>query len=414
MYLHALAYALVLARALARIEILLRILWERFGKETGIGSGAGRARVQGRGGQRQGRRLSLLVKFSAKPIGIYFFSLPLSDILGHKIDFFFKKRKIDVYKLYLIMGKQNLNKFKILMEVIVNMVNVLRKLSFGCMLSALCVSLQATAFYGDDCCPTNPCCRPACCDGPLAANAFGIAVKGGVTPSWFTDRGHIFFINPLMTPIVTRGPREPDFDKLFDLPWQVGAELQWNACCNVQFFAEYVFLNAKGKKHHFHSDLFPSLRIHNRNRDFETNAVYLGARYYFGNLWCSECGTSSIAPFVGFKGGVVWHEKTRFRSRFLCNNDLIDIDCGNHDLFRNQTLISAGAQIGVDWSINCNWGVILTVEVVGTQALRNNRNIIIPPVIESEGLPLLPTNLSRGETGHILSVPVTLGFRYTF
>lgn len=286
------------------------------------------------------------------------------------------------------------------MEVIVN---ILKKLSFGCVLSALCFSLQATAYYGDDCCNTNACCNTACCeDGPLACNSFGIAVKGGVTPCWFTDRGHILLTNPLVFPYVFEGPKEPDFNKIFDLPWQVGAELQWNASSHVQFFAEYVFLNTKGKKHRFLFD--ENFFFRNHNRDFETNGVYLGARYYFGNVWCSECGTSSIAPFVGFKGGVVWHEKTKCRSHLVFDN--LDCDLLSHDQFRQQTLISAGVQVGLDWSINCNWGVVFTVEAVGTQGLRNNRNVLT-------SLPFL-SNLSRGETGHILSVPVTLGVRYTF
>jgi hypothetical protein len=211
-------------------------------------------------------------------------------------------------------------------------------------------------------------------------------------------------------PFIIQGPKEPDFNKIFDTPWQAGAELQWNASTHVQFFVEYVFESAKGKKHRFlFDDVFS---FHNKNRDFETNAVYLGARYYFGNVWCSECGTSSIAPFVGFKGGVKWHEKTRSRSSMLFAD--LDFDIGNHDNFRQQTLISAGVQIGLDWSINCNWGVVLTVEAVGTQGLRNNRNIVLPNLNTPGLATVFPTNLNRGETGHIVSVPVTLGVRYTF
>lgn len=286
-----------------------------------------------------------------------------------------------------------------------NIRNVLKKLSFGCGLATLCCTLQASAFCADNCCPTT-CCE----DGPLTCNAFGVQIKGGVTPTWFSDRGHVIITNPSVSPAVFEGGRGPDFDKIFDLPWQVGAELQWNASTHVQFFAEYVFENAKGKKRRFFvdNDLFD---IRHNYRDFETNAVYLGARYFFGNIWCSECGTSSIAPFVGFKAGAVWHEKTRYHTRFLFQDE--DLDLGHNDFFRQQTLISAGAQIGLDWSINCNWGVVLTVEAVGTQGLRNNRNVpfVLPPDITVPGA---PTNFNFAETGHLVSVPVTLGVRYTF
>jgi hypothetical protein len=297
------------------------------------------------------------------------------------------------------------------LEVIVKVSNILKKLAFGGMLAALCASFPAAAYYGDDCCcQTNPCCTP-CCNGPLKDGAFGILVKGGVTPTWFTDRGNILVTNPSIFPFVFQIEKEPNFDKLFDTPWQVGAELQWNACCNVQFFLEYAFTRAEGKKHHFFfNDIFT---FRHRNRNYETSSVYLGARYFFNNIWCSECGTSSVAPFVGFKGGVAWNTNTRTRCH--CSTVFGDFDFGDHDLFKNQALISAGAQIGIDWSINCNWGAMLTVEVVGTQALRNNRHLPLLSTISGAVLPPgSPTHISRGETGHLLSVPVTLGVRYTF
>lgn len=290
------------------------------------------------------------------------------------------------------------------MEVIVNIRNFLKKISFGCGLASLCCTLQASAFCGDNCCPTT-CCE----DGPLKCNAFGVQVKGGVTPTWFSDRGRLIVTNPAVFPSVFALGRSPEFDKLFDLPWQVGAELQWNASTHVQFFAEYVFENAKGKRHRFGLDNTGTTFLNNHFRDFETNGVYVGARYYFGNLWCSECGTSSIAPFIGFKGGVVWNEKTRFRGRL--SSELVDIEesLGNQRGFRNRALLSAGAQFGVDWSFSCNWGAVLTVEIVGTQGPRNNRNIPIASALEGS-----PTNISLGDNGHLISVPVTLGVRYTF
>lgn len=338
--------------------------------------------------------------------------------IGVDLCFFMIKGKINIYKYTTIMGKHCINTLKFLMEVIVN---ILKKLSFGCVLSALCLSVQATAYNGDDCCYANACCN-TCCDGPLRANSFGVAIKGGITPTWFADRGHILFVNPAVSPFVFEGPQEPEFDKLFDLPWQVGAELQWNACCNVQFFLEYAHYNASGKKHRFDLDDHRKGKSHNendngltflrnRNKDFSFNGFYLGARYYFGNVWCSECGTSSLAPFVGFKGGAVWHDKTRCRTHMHQHGR--DCDCHNHDSFKQQTLISAGVQFGLDWSFNCNWGVVLTVEAVGIQGLRNNRDIRVPQ-FGSATSPNAITNLNRGETGHLVLVPVTLGVRYSF
>lgn len=293
-----------------------------------------------------------------------------------------------------------------------NISKFLNKLSLGCGLAALCISTQATAaYYGDNCCAPAPSCCPApCCeDGPLSCGSFGALLKGGVTPSWFTDRGDIYVTNPSLENPVYNAGKAPQFDKIFDLPWQIGAELQWNASTHVQFFGEYVYENAKGKGHRFFNDAGLVNQLNLRNGEFQTSAVYLGARYYFGNIWCSDCGTSSIAPFVGFKAGAKWHQNTRSHNEFIIGDTVYDL--GSDHFFRDQTLISAGAQFGLDYSFNCNWGVVFMVEVVGTQSLRNNRNVNLLPIV---GGPGAPTAISLGETGHILSVPITLGVRYTF
>lgn len=279
-------------------------------------------------------------------------------------------------------------------------------------LASLCFTMQASAaYYGDNCCAPVQCCETQCCeDGPLRCNAFGAQLKGGVTPSYFTDRGNVWIYNPSLSDPLYEGNKGPEFDKLFELPWQIGAELAWNASTHVQFFGEYVYESAKGKKRNFlvNNDQYD---IRQNHGEFKTNAFYIGARYFFGNLWCSECGTSSVAPFVGFKAGAKWHERSKFHQHVFISD--IDYDLGSHDFFKEQTLMSAGVQIGLDYSINCNFGVVFTVEAVGTQGLRNNRNVPLAfPIIP--GRAGTPTNISLGETGHIVSVPITLGVRYTF
>jgi len=286
-----------------------------------------------------------------------------------------------------------------MMEVVVKISNILNKLTFGCGLATLCFTLQASAYYGDDCCPTT-CCQTTCCeDGPLSCNAFGIQIKGGVIPSCFVDQERTTFTNPHIVPSVYSHGKTPQFDKLYETPWQVGAELQWNASTHVQFFAEYAYFQAEGKKRHF---LVGDWEFHEKRRKLETNAFYLGARYFFGNIWCSEC-SGSVAPFVGFKGGLVWRN---------VNNKFNDLECVTSwvDGKRNDRgVLSAGAQIGLDWSINCNWGVVFTVEAVGTESFGGGRHVEFNPCL-TKGI----TNGNFGGHGRLFSVPVTIGVRYTF
>ena len=293
------------------------------------------------------------------------------------------------------------------MEVVVNITNILRKLTLGCGFASLCVSAQASANWGDNCCQPV-CCPPTiCCEnGPLSCGAFGVQVKGGVTPSFFSDKGHNTVTNPLLIPPVFTLGRTANFDKFFDTPWQVGAELQWNASTNVQFFAEYVYENAKGRRHTFDVG---TLAIAHRYKDLQSNSFYLGARYYFSSIWNSDCGTMSLAPFVGFKGGLVWYHNNNHFNDSLTDLLPVGVIAVSNSKKNNRVAMSAGAQIGADLSINQNWGVVLTVEVVGTEDFGGIKYVTFNPAVTG-GI----TNGTFGDHGKIISVPVTLGVRYTF
>lgn len=259
------------------------------------------------------------------------------------------------------------------------------------LMSLSTVELPAFFDFGDVCCE----------DGPLNCGAFGVQVKGGVTPAHFTHKGRFLIINPSVLPAVSFGDQRASFDKVFDTPWQVGAELEWNASTHVQFFAEYAYTQASGKSKDF---LISGLPLTVSHRDFETNAFYMGARYFFSSIWSDQCGGNNICPFFGFKGGWVWNAKDR--SHFTING----VDIGSFDHFKDQGAVSAGLQIGLDWAINCNFGVVFTAEAVATQGLRGNRIFDLPDT----GIIGGPTNIGTPETGKLISYPVTLGVRYTF
>lgn len=261
---------------------------------------------------------------------------------------------------------------------------------------ALFAASSLSAFFGNNgCCPVDPCCD----NGPLRCNAFSVQVKGGVAPSHYTSRGRVWLTNPSADPAVFSNNKIPSFNKQFQTPWQVGAEIAWNASTHVQFFGEYAFQRASGKVHNFTSGVNELSQDHS---DYETNAFYLGARYYFNNVFCSDCW-GTVAPFGGFKGGFVWQKGVSY------DIAVNDVDRDTFTYYKRQAAVSAGAQIGLDWSINCAWGILFTAEAVVTQGLKNSRNNVLDPAV-SGGL----TNVNLGETGRIVSFPLTLGVRYTF
>lgn len=283
--------------------------------------------------------------------------------------------------------------------LLVNLHSLLKKITFGWGLATLCFSFHALA-------------QTSCCDeGPLFCNAKSVQVKGGVTPSWFSSRERTLVSMPTEFPYVFTGPKGPQFDKIFNTPWTVGVELNWNASTNVQFFAEYAYVNASSKKHRFSFDEGDT--FHLKHGSFQTKGFYLGTRYFFGNLWFDQCCCmGSISPFIGLKGGLVWNAKIRGRSHVeLDRGDVLDLD--SHELFSNNALMSAGLQMGLDWAINCYWGIVFTVEVVGVQSLRPNRNFSVAEstIVTTD---CIPSNIHFGGASTIIEVPVTIGIRYTF
>lgn len=281
-----------------------------------------------------------------------------------------------------------------------DVVKSIKSLILGCGLGLLLISTPASAFFGGG----SDCCDVPCCDGPFSENSFGVLIKGGWTPTHFTHRGRVWLTNPDLDPPVFAGSSRARFNNLFRTPWQIGAEIQWNPCCNVQFFGEYVYKQFDAKKRRFDNEV---LFFRTKHDDIATNAFYLGARYYFTNLFGGDCcGSSlfsSLSPFVGFKGGFVWQNGSKYRLH------INDVELGKYHYYKKQHAVSAGLQLGVDYAVTCNLGVVFTAEAVATQGFRPRRNNTLNPLFTG-GV----SNIGIGETGQLVSFPLTLGVRYTF
>lgn len=265
-----------------------------------------------------------------------------------------------------------------------------------------CFAVPTKAFSWDwcdnnyDCCYDS--CNTDCCCGPLNESRFGVTVKGGVDPIHWSHRPRIWVTNPsLLVPVFSVG-RAPKFDDIFDLPWTVGGELNYNLSCNSQLFIEFNYIQASGKRHSF--PYFNDLSASARHRDYEAWNGYLGARYYFSRSWLCD----RVAPFVGFKAGFVNHREVK---RTLTVEDVV-VDSGT--FHHGRAGVSAGLQVGFDVRVwDCVFAV-LNFEFVASEPHRANNAIAIDSPVLAGGI----TNVSVGPLGTEISFPITLGLRYEF
>lgn len=259
---------------------------------------------------------------------------------------------------------------------------------------ALSSNLTAYGSWDDECCGCDP--------TPYDAGKFSASIQGGVTPHWFQRRGrnfHFDHVGPLFldTPWSHRSSK---FNSLFDLPWNVGVELGYMVCCRVEFFADFDYTYAQGKRHHFRrSTVFHREKFrHYRAFDF-----YLGSRYYLPTMFCS------FTPFIGGKVGLVCRDRIRTRThRFFDSSEVAIVD-GNFTRYKSDTTISGGLHLGVNWDFSACASITLKAEAIWTGDWRPTR---VNELLEDSFLPA--PIVFRGHTGPIFSVPVTLGLRYAF
>lgn len=246
---------------------------------------------------------------------------------------------------------------------------------------------------------SGDCCWDLCKGGPLCCGKLTVLARGGVTPTGFTHQGRVWVTAPTNSPVVFSPISTPSFGRLFSVPWNVGAEVAWNASCRIQYFLEYAYTRGDGSHRVFRTTVGDSapivVSIAGGFSAYSVNAGYLGSRYFFEGC-CLPC-IGKIAPYVGFKAGFAVQKSV------IYSVDGLPVSV---TFFKHQTSPSAGLQLGLEWWFYQCWSLVLQGEVIGTCGLRPNRNI--------ETGTALVTNVNVGETGWILSWPVTLGVRFAF
>jgi hypothetical protein len=239
-----------------------------------------------------------------------------------------------------------------------------------------------------------------CSAAPLCCGKLSVMVKGGVTPTSYSDRQPFFNNYPDPGPGIIESALATRFSNQFSVPWNIGAEVAWNAGCRIQYFVEYSYTQASGKT--FFSDR-SGVPITQRFIDeYRTHAGYLGSRYYFSreSLFCF----GQIAPYVGLKVGLAAQERVRFEQviRGIAQG-------AAQPYFLSQKAVSGGVQVGLEWWACRCLSVVLQGEFVGTCGFKPNRNVVVNPSL-SGGI----ANMNVGSTGWVLNWPITLGLRYSF
>lgn len=235
--------------------------------------------------------------------------------------------------------------------------------------------------------------------GPLRCGDGSVMVKGGGSPTLFTREGTILLIDPTTTPSIFVDSKLPSFNRHFNVPWTIGAELAFNLSSRVQLFFEYACFHADGKKFHHRFDGFV---VDELFFAYQSSNGYLGLRYYF-DCWCLPCAGSPIAPFIGFKTGIA------VQSHINHTLFLDEVFLATNNYFRAQVGVSGALLAGVEWWFAGRLSFLFQVECLLTQGLRSNKKGIYTPA-----LPGGVVNESVGTTGMLLSFPFTLGLRYTF
>lgn len=274
---------------------------------------------------------------------------------------------------------------------------------FRIALAALALALPVLPLAAN----CGDCCWDPCKGGPLCCGKLSVMVKGGVTPSSYTHRGRTWVTsNNTALPAAVFSPLVVGkFSQQFNVPWNVGAEVAWNASCRIQFFLEYAHTQAKGKSRGITVPVgTASLDLTTVFCDYDVNAGYLGARYFFEGC-CFPC-LGKIAPYVGFKTGFAVQQGVK--DRLFDATGAID---QSFTYWLGKTHVSGGLQIGLEWWF-CNClSLVLQGEFVATCGPTPNQNVVVDPAIAT--LTSI-TNINIGGTDWLIAWPVTLGLRFTF
>ncbi|CDR32877.1 hypothetical protein [Criblamydia sequanensis] len=253
-----------------------------------------------------------------------------------------------------------------------------------------------------------------CYEGPLTPCSFGVGIRGGVAPTWFTDRGDNLIIGPVAPIGVLDEFSVVKFNDAFDTPWTISAELGYAFSDHVELFFEGAYTHASGKTHEVDFDFVPGFPL-TASFGFDNYsdwALYAGARYHFTG--CDLCGCR-VWPFLGAKLGAKFYDKVKYDVDFTFTSIVPPLVIEFEDSFtvyKRQTVPSIGAQLGFEAKFSNCFSFVFMVEALWSGCFKPNESILIPSPVTTPDI--LAEVLSPGHTGPLFQLPITVGFNWFF
>ncbi len=278
-------------------------------------------------------------------------------------------------------------------------------LSILLLATAVVGTAQATREYADD----GGCCESSCYEcgcNPLYCGAWDLQVQGGVNPILWRNRDQILGVDcslaPAASPVAVIYDNVPKFRKLFRIPWIVGGQVGYAFSDNTRVYLEFNYSQAKGKDSvliptDFNSVVTGTFSFHK----YKIFDAYVGARYYW-DRWCDR-----VSFFLGGKVGLTHHKRTN-ADIILAAPTVANLPLADTNIFRSNTVVSGGGNVGFDVCFCGNWSFVVTGEVVASCGPRNVNNIPLTTSFASI------SNVLPGAIGTELRFPVTAAVRYSF
>ena len=181
------------------------------------------------------------------------------------------------------------------------------------------------------------------------------------------------------------------------MPFILQGELGYMLRNDWEVFYDFDWNHGKGKSHSFtHKNVRGVVDVTGRQKfkDYNAYGNYLGTRYYLTFF------SSSVKPFAGIKIGVMSRGAVKATevstSGGVTFNDHITY-------FKQNTTISGGLHLGLDWQLTQNLSFLFKGEIIGTGERRSGIIFNHPhhPVLKA------------GSATIQLSFPVTIGLKWT-
>lgn len=225
------------------------------------------------------------------------------------------------------------------------------------------------------------------------AGSWNVVLKGGLNPSCYTDRGKTLNIPQIPSnPTISSQVKIPKFSEQFDTPFYVGGEVGYMLNDTaLEIFTDMNFTKASGKNIAF---IEQAKTVEQEFSPFKAWGLYVGMRYH------ADCNRRWFVPFGGAKLGLQYRSKVTANQ--ISNSDPASLII--FDFFKTHSAVAASLQGGFDL-VTCRYfAFTLQAELLFSGPMKSNTVITVPPQ------PIVAV----GNTGTIISIPISLGFKFMF